>query len=57
MNTKKSQNNRKNLSLSRETLRTLQNDEIVNVVGGLQQEAAFSRNGTCWSCNSCIACA
>ena len=54
MNTKK---NRKALSLNRETLCTLQNDDIVKVVGGLQQEAAFSRNGTCWSCNSCIACA
>jgi hypothetical protein len=59
MNTKKS---RKNLSLNRETLRSLENEQIANVVGGLQQgagqdAAAFSWNGTCWSCKSCIACA
>jgi hypothetical protein len=48
---------RKALALNRETLRTLDRTDVANVVGGVgDQAAAISWNGTCWSCQSCIAC-
>jgi hypothetical protein len=54
MNTKK---NRKNLSLNSETLRSLENEQIANVVGGAaDRPGLISWNGTCWSCQSCIRC-
>lgn len=42
-------NNRKILSLHRETLRTLQNDEIVIVVGG-QCQTETCNGSLCQSC-------
>jgi hypothetical protein len=54
------------LALDRVTLKPLETVSLETVVGGMgeeggpgaggQEAAAFSRQGTCWSCASCIAC-